>query len=372
MDFKKISRFDNLSVPDFKKNFLKKKKPIIISKSFDWQASQKWNIEYLKAFYPEKTAVVTVISDNQEKTNTNVKNIELKLPEALDLLFDNSDQNKRYLLLPQSIDADFPELLTDIDVPKYEDKKREHVTNLCIGKSDINTMIHYDTSNSFITQIVGRKRIRLFAPTDSYNMYPYAINDVFLDTTPSVYMSRIRGTDLINYNEFPKMKMVTCFEGILYPGDLLFIPAGWWHEIKYIDISISVNFLWKIRIEDFSQQSTNLICSFFHWYADIFDEVVKDHFDFFGFQNDIQVAEFFLLKGLKCIAAIFLLNYLNKLDFNENLIISNKVNHNDHFMSLREEIRNWREYLEIAKKENDSFFEDEKIIYIINKVKSLC
>ena len=178
-----------------------------------------------------------IFSDESKEISKRGEDLKLKLPEALDLIYNNSDQSKKYYLLPQSIYKDFSDLLPDIDLPKYENKKNEHVINLCIGEAGVNTRLHYDTSNSFLTQIVGRKRVRLFAPADSHNIYPYAINDNFLGSDPSVYISRIRNTDLVNYNEFPNLKKITCFEGILSPGDLLFIPAGWWHEAKYLDIS---------------------------------------------------------------------------------------------------------------------------------------
>ena len=361
MDFKSITKLNNLSVSDFKKKFLEKRKPIIISNSFDWQATQKWNIEYLKALYPEKSVILPIFSDEPAEINKEIEALELKLPEALDLIYNNSDQSKKYYLMQQSMYKDFPDLLSDIALPKYADKQNKHVINLWLGEAGVNTRPHYDTYNNFLTQIVGRKRVRLFAPTDSHNMYPYAINDDFLGNNSPVYISRIRDTDLVNDDEFPNLNMVTCFEGILYPGDLLFIPAGWWHEVKSLDISISVNFWWKIKIENFSQQSTNLMCSFLYWYSDNFDEVIRDHFDFSEFQDDIQIAEAFLLKGLKCIAAFFLLNYFHKIfDYSKKQEIA----------KIENEIPKWKEYLEVAKNENDSLLEDKKIMYIINKIKS--
>jgi len=44
------------------------------------------------------------------------------------------------------------------------------------------------------------------------------------------------------WQEFKKAEYV---EGILEPGDGLFIPVGWWHYVRSLDVSFSVSFWWK-------------------------------------------------------------------------------------------------------------------------------
>jgi hypothetical protein len=36
-----------------------------------------------------------------------------------------------------------------------------------------------------------------------------------------------------------------CFEAIIEPGDVLFIPAFWWHHVTSIDVAISINYWWR-------------------------------------------------------------------------------------------------------------------------------
>jgi hypothetical protein len=36
-----------------------------------------------------------------------------------------------------------------------------------------------------------------------------------------------------------------CLETILEPGDVLFVPALWWHHVISIDIAISINYWWR-------------------------------------------------------------------------------------------------------------------------------
>jgi hypothetical protein len=41
-----------------------------------------------------------------------------------------------------------------------------------------------------------------------------------------------------------------CMEAILEPGDILFLPAFWWHNVISLDVSISVNYWWRPPVRD--------------------------------------------------------------------------------------------------------------------------
>ena len=50
--------------------------------------------------------------------------------------------------------------------------------------------------------------------------------------------------------QFPNFKNVNPIEGIISPGDVLFIPSGWWHDVRSLDLAISINFWWKPKPEE--------------------------------------------------------------------------------------------------------------------------
>jgi hypothetical protein len=246
---------------------------------------------------------------------------------------------------------------------------------LWISEADVNTRPHYDASNNFLVQVVGRKRVRLFAPSDTSNLYPYTIKDTIFADSPAVHVSQIADIDLLTSGQFPNVKLIKCFEDILHPGDLLFIPAGWWHEIRALDISISVNFFWQTRLEALlNQQVTEFVCSAVYWYGTSFEEKIRNYFDLSDFDNDLQIAEFALLINLKCVAAVFLLQYIRKIciGFVERKITganmqdsySNQINYNNR-------IQEWQRYLELGKKGDNNLLQKNKIIEIINNIK-LC
>ena len=92
-------------------------------------------------------------------------------------------------------------------------------------------------------QIQGRKRLLLVAPAETPRLY----ND------HHVY-SRIR--DLAEpglVERFPAGEGLDVHQVVLGPGDALFIPLGWWHQVTALDFSVTIthtNFRWP---NDFHQ-----------------------------------------------------------------------------------------------------------------------
>ena len=91
----------------------------------------------------------------------------------------------------------------------------------------------FQVMDNFLVQITGRKRVVLFSPEDALNMYLNGDKSEVLD---------IDNPDLNKYPNFAKAKRYECY---LEPGDMLFIPALWFHNVISLDFSIAVNIFWK-------------------------------------------------------------------------------------------------------------------------------
>ncbi|MGH8856773.1 MAG: cupin-like domain-containing protein [Polaromonas sp.] len=84
-------------------------------------------------------------------------------------------------------------------------------------------------------QIWGRKRLVLFAPHDAEHLYTHAANPVLL-------ASRFN-PDAPDYEAMPRARKAQAIECMVEPGDLLYLPAGWFHQVQALALSLSAN-LW--------------------------------------------------------------------------------------------------------------------------------
>jgi hypothetical protein len=98
------------------------------------------------------------------------------------------------------------------------------------GPAGTKTPLHHDTMNILLAQVVGRKRITLIPSFETHLVYNHI----------GVYSQ----VDCENPDpeQYPLFAKASKFETVLEPGEVLFIPVGWWHQVRSLDVSISVSF----------------------------------------------------------------------------------------------------------------------------------
>ncbi|WP_082484417.1 cupin-like domain-containing protein [Pseudomonas sp. Leaf129] len=104
-------------------------------------------------------------------------------------------------------------------------------TRLWIGSKGTCSGLHSDLKDNIFLQVYGFKTVYLVPFEDTPYVYPYIDN---------IVNSRI---DCESYSPelFPKFKKARVYKGMVSPGDMMFIPKGWWHYLKSSTPSISVN-----------------------------------------------------------------------------------------------------------------------------------
>ena len=107
---------------------------------------------------------------------------------------------------------------------------------------------HYDMSNNIACCLVGRRRFTLFPPDQIANLYPGP-----LEPTPGgqvVSMVDARAPDLSRYPRFADALAVAEIAA-LEPGDILFYPALWWHQVEAQDeFNMMMNYWWNPVLPD--------------------------------------------------------------------------------------------------------------------------
>lgn len=100
--------------------------------------------------------------------------------------------------------------------------------SLWLGPAGTFTPLHHDTTNILFCQLYGRKRVDLVSP-----LATSLLEDA------NGYYAGVRATDLAEGGrEDARVLRVE-----LSAGDALFLPAGWWHEVTALEVSIHVSLL---------------------------------------------------------------------------------------------------------------------------------
>jgi hypothetical protein len=93
---------------------------------------------------------------------------------------------------------------------------------LWIGGAGAFTPLHFDLTNNLLAQVTGTKRVILIPPSQTKRLAHKS--HVFSDVRDV--------TDEARLNLYPQARDVLRYEVVLTPGDLLFIPIGWWHQVR--------------------------------------------------------------------------------------------------------------------------------------------
>lgn len=164
--------------------------------------------------------------DSQPDANWRVHRVELSLAEYVDRMLDQDRSNDLYLIANNRNTARerLIELWDDVVLPPgwFDEPRLPYGSALWLGPAGTITPLHHDTSNILFCQIDGRKRIVL-AP-------PWAT--ALLDTARGVYNDRTL--------EDLSRDGIASVEVVVEPGESLFIPAGWWHDVRAVDASVSL------------------------------------------------------------------------------------------------------------------------------------
>jgi hypothetical protein len=214
------------------------RRPVVIrGGAASWSACKTWSPSHLAARLPEKVVNVCVCQNDYNVFDYQTRAITratMRFSDAIALI--SSDDGHRYAIQQQSITKHFRELTADIEPPRLLDANRISSMNLWISGKSCKTPLHIDDTPNFLAQIFGRKRVILFSPDESKNLYPGV-------DLPMPHCSRV---DVFapDFGAFPRYSEAIQRKLVLdlNPGDILYLPKGWWHAVESVNVSISVNF----------------------------------------------------------------------------------------------------------------------------------
>jgi hypothetical protein len=124
----------------------------------------------------------------------------------------------------------------EVRFPPYFDRAsyNYNLTRLWIGGNGSGAHLHRDLTDNFILQIIGTKQIMLSPPNQTPFLYTWEVNRYLTSSKVSAFFP--------NYGKLPKAKYAYFISVDLQPGDLLYIPCGWYHQVNNIGNVCSINF----------------------------------------------------------------------------------------------------------------------------------
>ena len=237
-----IERISTIDKETFYRDYMRPKKPVVFTDVMnEWPATQKWSLAYLKTLTPNESSWY-VEEGNILQDPTQFKKVQFgKYVETL--LSENGSNNskKPAYLADFNIFQNFPSLKDDVDFSLLSSNTIKTRINGWIGPANTVASYHVDWADNLFAQIEGRKFVKLISPEYNAYMYPSKKFDAG---------SLLSSVDADNYDaaKYPLFRESKSQYTVLEPGEMLYIPYGWWHYIRALDPSISINcFAWGLK-----------------------------------------------------------------------------------------------------------------------------
>lgn len=230
-----IPTVETISTSDFKTNYYNANQPLIIKGlAKQWPAYNKWNWDYFTDIVGEKEVGVYNNVKSDSYTPINTADAYMKFGEYLQMVKKGPVDLRIFLF---NIFQHAPQIVQDFSWPdEYMKGFVKRFPMLFVGGEGAITHMHFDIDLSHIlhTQFVGRKRVLLFPFAEQHKLYrkPWEVLSL---------ANYANYNEQFDYENFPAVKLAKGFEAVLEHGDTLFMPAGYWHHMEYIDAGFAMS-----------------------------------------------------------------------------------------------------------------------------------
>jgi hypothetical protein len=180
---------------------------------------------------------------NSDFTGFNFERKLATLEQLLNLLLEQIGHDKPYCMYAGGIPIQkhLPQLIPNIPVPMLN-MARETLISLWVGNRT-HTATHWDQSQNLACVVAGRRRFTLFPPEQLKNLYVGPLE--FTPAGQPISLVDIDTPDLQTYPRFAEA-LKAARRAELDPGDAIYIPALWWHDVLSLeDFGSLINFWWR-------------------------------------------------------------------------------------------------------------------------------
>lgn len=292
---KGFSRFEVLSIENidpqtFRRTFYNQQPVVLKNAVQEWRPCNLWTPDYLKASLQEAfdcLEVLEALDNEQFIDNVDFTSRRKMSPETfVDHVFKNEevlisdetagnqrkdvgfrDKKRLYLRTMSMPEVLYRDIATSDQIKSLKSKIyfatdqqaesadrfaskvfRQDTMQLWVGTRGNVTPLHYDRNHGLLAQILGEKQIVLFSHEYTSSLYP------FPSYSEKSHLSRINFRNVKDKTEllasYPKFCRAEPYCCVISPGDILYTPPFWWHDVTSRDDCISVTLPWDMDASD--------------------------------------------------------------------------------------------------------------------------
>ncbi|TPV97052.1 MAG: cupin-like domain-containing protein [Myxococcales bacterium FL481] len=252
-----------LTQAEFEQRFVRVGRPVVIRGMLErWPARASWAAERLR------TRLGDVVLRGKVSTNHMHPNFlapsmaqmfrteERSVAAWLERMLARDSQRARYLISGQEeplvnvrrgqarqTSAKLAALVDDFALPPLFDESRLYTIWTWFSGAGVRTWLHFDNNgcDNLNAQVHGEKRCWLVPPGQQWRLSPFPLGAA----VPAYNCSQVN-LESPDLAQFPEFAQCQGWEGRLEAGDLLYIPAFWYHAFEHLGrYNANVNFWWR-------------------------------------------------------------------------------------------------------------------------------
>ncbi|MBN9414485.1 hypothetical protein ABS71_01530 [bacterium SCN 62-11] len=225
-----IERLHRPSARQFDEEFLLPGRPVVLTGLIDqWPSWGQWSLDW----FGQRYGPMRLTGNNS---------LEGRREVLVSQYLQEIEETSLYLdALPIEQLAGMREA---IQIPEYCPSDRRTEILVWVGPRGTCLDFHKDNhtpldgNQNLLAQLAGSKRVALVSPEYDDRMYPAP------QAERDYLRSRLR-LDAPDPERFPLFEGVPRYETIVKPGEMLYIPAHWWHYVRSLEISMTMTFWWR-------------------------------------------------------------------------------------------------------------------------------
>lgn len=240
----RIEPVPTLQDPDpdrIEREFIRKRKPLVIKGGAKaWAAAKSWSFDFFAETFGDMQ--VSVADEHFSRTREGLGYRIALSGYTMKRFVEEVKNGESVYLKFFPVFKLHPELRDHLDLADMTRWSKGRVARCALdnefymGGPRTITHLHTERSDLFHACFAGRKRWRVYPPTESLFLYPIPARTLFIASEVDFLAP--------DYGIHPWFRYANGYETVLEPGDVLYLPSYYWHAVENLEATISANLLW--------------------------------------------------------------------------------------------------------------------------------